>query len=437
MHQIWEPMISKIKKEHINNEDREKLRILVVIGVFPVISNPFILNQITGLIDLGHDVSIFTMRVDDSECEHAEVENYHLRKKLLPLKKLPSSTWGRIQYVLRDGISLIFQKPRVLLTATRAILAGNSLLSFSFFHQLNTVANFPEKEFDIIHAQFGNLGNMVMMLREFGILQGKLVTHFRGFDVDLTIRSEGEHYYDALFSSGDLFLAASEFIMEKVIALGAPPDKTYVQYSGIDIAKFDYRYKQRDTIESTLKIGSIGRLIEKKGYAYVIKALSILKKEGYKFTYEIVGDGELKKEISDLIDRLGLSREVVLLGTKNHDFIAKFLHEIDIFVSHNVTAKSGDHEGSPNTIKEAMLSGVPVFTTYHAGIPDFVVDKVSGFLTDEKDIQQLVNTLKEFAFPLQSLEHITSNARKTVMTEYDNDNLIVGLVNHYYSLLSS
>lgn len=428
-------MNSTIEKQPVNIDGREKLRILIVVGNFPVISNPFILNQITGLIDLGHEVSIFALQVDESECEHAEVESYHLRDRLLTLKPLPASTKGRIQYVLRKVISLIFQRPRVLLTAIRVFLSGNYPLSFRFFHQFSGVADFPENEFDIIHAQFGYLGNMVMMLREFGVLQGKLVTQFRGFDASLAIRAEGEHYYDALFSTGDLFLAVCDFIQEKLIDLGAPRNKTFVQYSGVDIEKFDYRYKKRDSKESVLKIGSIGRLSEKKGYEYIIEALGILKNEGYRFTYEIVGDGELKKSISDLIDSRGLTREVVLLGSRDHDFIVKFLHDIDIFISHNITARTGDQEGIPNTIKEAMLSGVPVLTTYHAGIPEFVVDKVNGFLTEEKNIRQLVDELKQVAFPLQNLEGLTSNARKTVEEMFDNDKLNTDLVNCYYSLL--
>lgn len=428
-------MISKTERQPVNIGGREKLKILVVVGKFPVISNPFILNQITGLIDFGHDVSIFSLQIDESGCEHAEVESYCLRDKLLTLKPLPESMWSRIQYVLLNGFSLLFQRPRMLLIAIKALLSGDYPLTFRFFHQLNGVANFSREEFDIIHAQFGHLGNMVMMLRAFGVLRGKLVTQFRGFDVSLAIRAEGEHYYDALFSSGDLFLPVCDFIKEKLIVLGAPRDKTFVQYSGIDIEKFEYGYKGRYDKEEALKIGSIGRLSEKKGYEYVIEALSILKKEGYRFTYEIVGDGELKKEINDLIDSYGLTDEVLLLGSRDHDFIVKFLHDIDIFISHNVTACSGDQEGIPNTIKEAMLSGAPVFTTYHAGIPELVKNEINGFLTEEKNIDELVDALKKHAFSSKNLDHIALNAMNTVIEMFDNKKLTEQLVNRYRSLL--
>ena len=413
---------------------REKLKVLVVVGEFPAISNPFILNQITGLIDLGHDVSIFSLDVTYPQSEHSEVEEYQLREKLYVLDETGTSKWSKIKYVVKNGIPLIIRKPRLMLMSIKVFLAGSYPLSFGVFKYINSVAKITKSDFDIIHAQFGPYGNLMMMLKEFGVLNGKLVTQFRGFDVSSVIRSEGIHYYDSLFASGDLFLPVCDYINNKVMGLGAPENKTFVHYSGINLDKFEY--KKRDFKKSgVLKIGSVGRLTAKKGYEYVIQALSILKSEGLEFTYEMVGDGELKDDIAGLISHYGLSRNVTLLGSRNHDFIVDFLHEIDIFISHNVTAQSGDQEGIPNTLKEAMLSGVPVFTTYHGGIPELVNDEINGFLTEEKNIQQLVDKLKSFAFPLQDLEKITCNAREVAVSMFDTDNLNRELVSRYYSLL--
>jgi len=411
-----------------------KLRILIVVGRFPAISTPFILNQITGLIDLGHDVCIFAMRVDDHESEHSEIEKYKLRDRLYVLDKMGATKWSKIRYVVKGVISLVTRKPMVIFRAIKGHVTGKYPLSLRSFSQIHSVTSIPETDFDIIHAQFGPQGNMMLMLREICGLNGKLVTQFRGFDVSQLIQSEGVHYYDLLFANGDMFLPVCDYIKDKVMRLGAPEDKTHVQYSGINIGKFVYKsrdYKKK----GVLKIGSVGRLTAKKGFEYVIKALTILKGEGFDFTYEIVGDGELEYELVELISRNGLGRNVVLLGGKNNDYIANFLHEIDIFISHNVTAIAGDQEGIPNTLKEAMLSGVPVFSTFHGGIPELINDEISGILTEEKNILQLVDKLKKFAFPLQDLESITCNARDMVVEMFENDRLNKQLVNRYYSLL--
>jgi colanic acid/amylovoran biosynthesis glycosyltransferase len=395
-----------------------KLRILIVVGRFPAISNPFILNQISGLIDLGHDVCIFAMRVDDHENQHSEIGEYKLGERLYVLDKMGSTKWSKIRYVLKGGISLLTRRPMILFRAIKGHVTGEFPLSLKSFSQINTVTRIPETDFDIIHAQFGPQGNMMLMLREICGLGGKLVTQFRGFDVSQLIQSEGIHYYDLLFAHGDMFLPVCDNIKDKVMRLGAPENKTYIQYSGINIDKF--KYKKRDYKKTgVLKIGSVGRLTPKKGFEYVIKALSILQAEGFDFTYEIVGDGELEYNLAELVRQCGLGRKVVFLGAKNHDYIANFLHEIDIFISHNVTAISGD----------------PVFSTFHGGIPELINDEVNGFLTEEKDIQQLADKLKKFVFPLQDLENITRSARDMVVEMFDNDRLNRQLVTRYYSLL--
>jgi colanic acid/amylovoran biosynthesis glycosyltransferase len=412
------------------DDHRPGLRVLFIVGEFPAISNPFILNQITGLTEMGQDVSIFALRVNRQQCEHAEVARYKLRDKVHAPQPLPASSWRRIGIVLRDGVSLLSKRPGALI----ALLFGRLPLSFRFFHQLNAAAAMPRTDFDIIHAQFGHLGNLAMRLRQAGVLRGGLVTQFRGFDVSLALRTEGGHVYNALFSRGDLFLPVCDYIRKKLITLGAPVEKTLVQYSGVDLDKFSYRKRDFQT-NRRLKIGSIGRLSPKKGYEYVIEALGQLKSAGHEFHYQIVGDGELKHHLAAMIRNAGLERQVTLLGARNHDFIADFLRDIDIFISHNVVAASGDEEGIPNTIKEAMLAGAPVFSTYHAGIPEIISDGVNGFLTEERDVQQLVAKLKEYAFPLRDLGDITDRARERVAGMFDNHKLNAQLLSRYYAIL--
>lgn len=411
-------------------DQRPGLGILFVVGEFPAISNPFILNQITGLIEMGQDVSIFALRVNRQQCEHAEVARYNLRDRVHAPPPLPASSWRRIAMVLRDGISLLSKRPGAFL----ALLSGRLPLSFRVFHHLNAAAAMPRTQFDIIHAQFGHLGNFAMRLRQAGVLRGRLVTQFRGFDVSLAIRSQGQNYYQRLFEKGDLFLPVCEHIRRKLIDLGAPEEKTLVQYSGVDLAKFSYRRRDFQA-NRPLRIGSIGRLSPKKGYEYVIEALGRLKSTGHEFHYEIVGDGELQHDLAAMIRDAGLERQVTLLGARNHDFIAAFLHDIDIFISHNVVAASGDEEGIPNTIKEAMLAGVPVFSTYHAGIPEIISDGINGFLTEERDVQQLVAKLEEFAFPLRDLGAVTDRARESVASMFDNHSLNAQLLSRYHAIL--
>lgn len=419
-------------RDEINTSSQErKLRILMVVEKFPEISNPFILNQITGLIDYGHDVSIFSLQVGDEESEHSEIQKYQLRERLYVLDDTGSSKWGRVAYFINKGGSLLLSRPKLFFSSINFFSYGKDARSLRLFHHVNSAVKIPDRDFDIIHAQFGPLGNMMMRMRDTGVISGKLITHFRGYDATLLIHSHGKGYYNNLFASGDMFLAVCKYIKNIIIELGSPEEKTFVQYSGVEVNNFPYN-KRNFQKTGKLHIGSVGRLSPKKGYEYIIKALSILKIEGHDFTYSIIGDGRLRNEITLLIDKYGLSQNIEILGQRNHDYIIKFLEKIDIFISHNVTSERGDQEGIANTLKEAMLSGVPVFTTYHAGIPELVKNEINGFLTEEKNIQQLVDTLKTHAFPLKNLESLTINARETVIDMFDNTTLNKQLVNQYY-----
>lgn len=406
----------------------------MVVEKFPEISNPFILNQITGLIDLGHDVSIFSQQVGDKQSEHSEIEEYQLRNKLYALDDTGPSKWGRVAYFLKNGASLLQKRPKLFFSTINLFSYGRHARSLRLFHHVNSAVKIPDKDFDIIHAQFGHLGNMMMRMRDVGVVSGKLVTHFRGYDATLLIRLHGKTYYNDLFASGDMFLAVCDYIKNIIIELGSPKEKTFIQYSGVEVSHFPYT--GRDFHKSDgLYIGSVGRLSPKKGYEYIINALSILKNEGYDFTYGIVGDGESRNELISLIDQYDLDKNIVMLGRRNHEYIIDFLKEIDIFISHNVTSDRGDQEGIANTLKEAMLSGVPVFTTYHAGIPELVKNGINGFLTEEKNVDQLVAVLKKYAFPLKNLDSVTINARDTAIEMFDNKKLNRQLVYRYDSLL--
>jgi colanic acid/amylovoran biosynthesis glycosyltransferase len=426
--------IESVRRSERDISQGRKLKILMVVEKFPEISNPFILNQITGLIDLGHDVSIFSQLIGDQRSEHSEINRYQLRNRLYAFGDTGQLKWGRVAYFLKNGATLLLTHPKLFFSSINLFSYGSQASSLRLFLHINSAVKIPDRDFDIIHAQFGPLGAMMSRLRNAGVVSGKLVTHFRGYDATLLIHSYGRDYYDELFASGDMFLAVCNYIKHIIIELGSPKEKTFVHYSGVEVDNFPY-HKRGLREANSLHIGSVGRLSSKKGYEYVIKALSILKSEGFDFTYEIIGDGELKNEIIALIDHYGLNQNVVMLGGRNHDYIIGFLRRIDVFISHNVTSDKGDQEGIANTLKEAMLSGVPVFTTYHAGIPELVKNGTNGFLTEEKSIDQLVDVLKKRAFSSGNLENLTLNARETAIEMFDNKKLNKQLVRRYDSLL--
>ncbi len=245
--------------------------------------------------------------------------------------------------------------------------------------------------YDVIHCQFGVLGLEGLQIKQ--ILGGniKLVTSFRGYDATKVLQRE-PRIYDELFEVGDLFLPVSHSLKDLVIAHGCPENKITVLPSGIDCEKFNLPVINNYEDDS-LTVITVGRMVEKKGIAYAIKAFARVLEFGRRIRYVIIGEGRLWETLEQLIQKLGLQGHVQLLGRKNHQEVIQLLRKAHILIAPSITTKEGDQEGIPNVLKEAMVLGLPVVSTLHGGIPELVEDGVSGFLVKEKDVESMADKL--------------------------------------------
>jgi len=227
----------------------------------------------------------------------------------------------------------------------------------------------------LIRAYFGYGG--IKMLPVSMKLNIPLVTSFHG----ALVTSSSSYWYlrrqKTLFEKGDLFLPRSEDTKKEMVDLGCKPEKIIVHYGGIDVNKFRFRKKPPDG--EKVKILMCGRFVEKKGFEYGIRAFAKLGKTHKNVALTLIGDGKLRKKMESLVDSLNLSDSVQFLGMLPHEEVQRQMEASDIFLSPNLAARNGDREGIPNTIKEAMATGLPVVSTYHAGIPELVIDGKSGF----------------------------------------------------------
>ncbi len=248
----------------------------------------------------------------------------------------------------------------------------------------------------LIHAQFGTVGAELIALKEqWPALP--LITHFRGQDAyqlshDLVSRLR----LKKLFRLGDLFLTSSDHLREYLIEnLGCPEKKVEVYYGGIDCKKIRFRVRHYREGRRQIRILMCGRLTEKKGFEFGIRAFFELLARGYDLTLEIIGTGPLEKRLKKIVTQLKIDKYVKFCGALAHDLVLKKMHEADILLAPYVTAKNGDSEGIPNILKEALAAGLPCVSTRHAGVPEIIVDGVNGFLVNEKAVIMLSRKLEE------------------------------------------
>ncbi|MDD5529805.1 MAG: glycosyltransferase [bacterium] len=252
----------------------------------------------------------------------------------------------------------------------------------------DTISNLRKEQLKLIHARFAWSGmTMLPIARKLGV---PMITSFYGVDISRYPRHfTYRHKLKQLFKGSPMFLAQSNDMKKDMMKLGCESSKIEVFYNGINVEKFKFKDYSKDT--NIVNILMCGRFVEKKGMEYGIRAFANLKNKNA--VLSIIGDGENADKLKLLVKSLNIEQNVTFYGFCLHPKIIEILSTADIFLAPHIAAQNGDKEGMPNTIKEAMATGLPVVATNHAGIPELVADGENGFLVPEKDVQSLQEKL--------------------------------------------
>lgn len=412
------------------------MKIAFLVWRFPVISEAFILNQITGLIDRGHEVYIHPLNGPPVNMPkvHPAVEKYHLMERTYYPPTRPNNYLWRLIKGLGLILSNLGRGSLDCLGLLNVFEHGQQISSLKALYR--AIPILKNRSYDIIHCQFGTIGQVAIKFRQTGILHGKIIASFRGIDISRHIQEQGEDVYNELFVEGDFFFANCEFFRDRAIKLGCDPKKIVVHGSGIDCSKFAFKPRCFPA-DGKIRIATTGRLVEKKGIEYVIRAVSKIVDTYPKIEYTIIGDGELMENFQQLIAELGLGDTIKLLGWKDSSEIATILDRSHIFVAPSVTAADGNQDAPINTLKEAMAMGLPVISTFHGGIPELVDDGISGFLVPERNADAIAEKLQILIENPQYWETMGSAGRARVEEKYDTEKLNDELVSVYQQLLNS
>jgi colanic acid/amylovoran biosynthesis glycosyltransferase len=259
---------------------------------------------------------------------------------------------------------------------------------------------------------------LAVLLRELEILRGPILTAFHVWDLSLYPRRHGSAVYRRLFRSGDLFLPICERWKSKLIDLGCPREKTLVHRMGINPREFA-RARCWVRPGEPIRILTIGRLVEKKGIAYGIEAVSQLIQQRRQVEYRIIGDGRLKESLQALIRERGVEDQIKLLGWKNREETRELLGQSDILLTPSVTGNDGDEEGIPVVLMEAAAHGLPLVSTHHSAIPELVRDGENGYLVPEKDAQAISDKLVYLIDRRDSWATLGAAGRRHIEAHYD------------------
>ena len=287
----------------------------------------------------------------------------------------------------------------------------------------------------VLHAHFGWTGSQVLPVKSRTGLP--LVTSFYGVDISALARSDQwRSAYAELFAKGDLFLVEGPRMRERLLEIGCPPEKASIQRIAIQMERYPFRRRLPKGKGENVRILFCGRFQEKKGLFYGLEAVRRAHERFRNLEFRIIGDGQLRPQIEQTLDRYQMRSYTTLLGFQSHQQTIEEMNLCDIFISPSVTAADGDTEGgAPTTILEAQACGLPILSTTHADIPNVVVPGESALLAPERDAETLSDCLCALLSEPERWPIMGSSGRDFV-ERYHNIAVEVGLLEDRYSTLA-
>lgn len=186
-------------------------------------------------------------------------------------------------------------------------------------------------------------------------------------------------------------------------------------YNGVDLeelAPFD------GDREPGLVVG-VGRLVEKKGFRYLVEACRILRDRGRRFRCAIIGEGDERGDLEQRVARYALDGDVSLPGARSHAEVIRTIKQAEAFVLPCVVGEDGDRDGLPTVLLEAMAVGVPVISTPVAGIPEIIGHERTGLLVEEKDPESLADAIDTLLGSRTLREMLRASAIAKIRAHFD------------------
>jgi colanic acid/amylovoran biosynthesis glycosyltransferase len=251
------------------------------------------------------------------------------------------------------------------------------------------------------------------------------VTLFHGYDISRLIRDRvWVERYRAVAQLGMQALCISHAGRQKLLEIGWPASQIAVIHLGVDTQRFAFVPPAERWPARPWRLLMVSRLVEKKGVDVALDAMRRLRDRDCDVELRIIGDGPERTRIEAQIRQSQLTN-VSLLGALEHPLTQHEFSRAHLYIQPSVTAASGDQEGIPVSLMEAMACGLPVVSTRHSGIPELVIDGQTGLLTDEHDADGLAAAIERLTRDRVGAEQFAQAARARVEQEFERNRQMI------------
>ncbi len=383
--------------------DHMPKRIAYVVKRYPRFSETFIVNEILAHEAAGVEVHIFSSRPSDDS--HFQPAICRVRGAVTHL----NTDFGRA-----DGFwSLLQQLASEVPGVWEHLAAAGKATSGDVFQAACLAQEIRARGIDHIHAHFATSPTTI----------ARLASLFTGIPYTFTAHARDIFHenVDPADLAQKLAGAASVVTVSdfNVRFLSAQFEESAHRirriYNGLDLKHFEFAEPDR----RPPKILAVGRLVEKKGFDVLIEACGLLARSGADFQCEIVGGGEREAALRQQIDEMNLSDMIELVGPRPLSYVQEAMREAAVSAVPCVTASTGDRDGLPTVLLEAMALGTPVVATSVTGIPEIVHNERTGILIDERQPQELAAAIQRLLSDARLRVRLAVAAREVIERNFD------------------
>jgi colanic acid/amylovoran biosynthesis glycosyltransferase len=280
-----------------------------------------------------------------------------------------------------------------------------------------------------MHIYFGHTG--VHLLPFIECWRKPCVVSFHGADVMLKATNpEYAMKLRRLFHAVPLILARSRSLERRLISLGCPPEKIRINRTGVPLQQFPV---MRRTVpkNNAWNFLQACRLIPKKGLTTCLRAFAIFHTRNPQAQLFIAGKGPLQPTLEALALQLGIREYVHFTGFLSQPDLLELYHRCHVFMHPSEMPADENQEGIPNSILEAMATGMPVLATRHGGIPEAVEHGRCGALVAERDYEALAEEMTKITNSRETFAEMGVLASESVAANFEQGMQIGKLEGQY------
>lgn len=385
-----------------------------IMSRFPKLTETFVLYEILAAQRVGVPVEVYPLRREKCTTMHKEAEPIVAKAHFTPWLSL-AIVLANIQYLLRmPGTYLA-----TWLTLLRANLGSVRYLAGAILYFPKSVwmaRDMQRRGVTHVHAHFcSHPAATAYIIHQMTGIPYSFTAHGTDLHCD-------RHMLLEKVSDAASVIGISDYNCNLILEECGErfSSKVHVIHCGVDTTKFMQRTSETsfDQARGPMVLLCIGTLHEVKGQSYLIHACAKLREQSLDVQCHFIGGGPDKEMLQSLCQDLEIEEHVVFWGPRTRDQIVDHLAAADALVTPSVLTKSGQREGIPVVLMEAMASGVPCIGSNLSGIPELLGGEC-GLLPNPRDVGSLVESIEALYHDAVLRRKLATNGRARVEQEFE------------------